>query len=319
VSVAVLPEIVALVGGGVIGRSWSRVFARGGRTIRLYDRDPAQLEAAQRWLEADLARDVADGFMDRAAAAREQALVSFHGDLAAALKGAGFVQESTPEDLAIKQATFRELDRLARPDCILASSTSALSIEEITKGLPGARRSIMTHPFNPPHAVPAVEILATPATEPAVVERTVALMKACGQVPVMVKRYVPGFVGNRIQAAMVREALHLVEQGIAEPEDVDAVLRDGLALRWVTIGNFGANHTNADGGIVEYFTRYRAAFVAMMNDLDSAPPTFDAATLARIGAMVERREGVKDVAALGRKRDVLVRKVLRLRRAEGGS
>ena len=314
-----LPQTIALVGTGVIGRGWIRVFARTGRAVRLFDRAQVQLEAARAWLDADLKLDVADGLISQAEATKLASLVSYHSDLAAALQGAEFVQESAPEKLEIKQAIYAELDSLAAPDCIIASSTSALPIEEIAGKLPGARRCIMTHPFNPPHIVPAVEILPTAKTEAAVIERTVALMKACGQVPVMMHRFVPGFLGNRLQAAVVREALHLVESGVAEPEAVDAVLRDGLALRWAAIGNFGANHTNADGGIAQYFERYGEAYSAMMADLDAAPPSYDVAVMKKIGKAIEAREAVHSVAELCRKRDTLVQKILKLRRKEGGS
>jgi hypothetical protein len=106
----------------------------------------------------------------------------------------------------------------------------------------------------------------------------------------------------------------LVEEGIAEPDAVDAVIRDGLALRWATIGNFGANHSNADGGIEEYFGRYGDAYYSMFADLKTDNPKFDQPTLKKIGRMVENREGVQDVAGLLRRRDVLVKKLRRMRR-----
>ena len=307
------PERVALVGTGVIGRGWIRVFAEAGAAVRLYDQDATQPARTLEWLEADLALDEQEGFLAQGASQAILGRVAIATDLGEALQGADYVQESAPEKLEIKQAVFRALDAAAEPQTILASSTSALDIGEIAGGLAGERRCLMAHPFNPPHILPVVEMLAAPRTDPAVFEQACQWLAACGQVPVRMKRYVRGFLGNRIQSALIREAMLLVEEGVAEPDAVDAVIRDGLALRWATIGNFGANHSNADGGIEEYFGRYGDAYRSMFADLKSDSPRFDPPTLRKIGRMVEVREGVRDVAGLLRRRDVLVKKLRRLR------
>lgn len=309
-----IPETVLLLGTGVIGRGWIRVFAEAGAAVRLYDQDKAQPAKTLEWLKADLALDEKEGFLPPGASQTILGRVSVVGDLKQGLKGVDYVQESAPEKLEVKQAVFRELDRLAEPKTILASSTSALDIGEIAGGLPGERRCVMAHPFNPPHILPVVEMLAAPRTDPKAFEQACAWLEACGQVPVRMHRYIRGFLGNRIQSALIREAMFLVEEGIAEPDAVDAVIRDGLALRWATIGNFGANHTNADKGIEEYFGRYGEAYYSMFADLKTDNPKFDQPTLKKIGKMVETREGVKDVAGLLRRRDVLVKKLRRMRK-----
>lgn len=309
-----VPETVLLVGTGVIGRGWIRVFAEAGAQVRLYDQDPAQSPKTLEWLKTDLALDEKDALLPAGASQQILSKVSIVTDLAEGLKGVDYVQESAPEKIEVKQAVFRELDRLAEPQTILASSTSALDIGEIAGGLPGERRCMMAHPFNPPHVLPAVEVLAAPRTDPKVFEQGCAWLEACGQVPVRMKRYVPGFLGNRIQSALIREAMWLVESGVAEPDAVDAVIRDGLALRWATIGNFGANHANADQGIEQYFGRYGQAYYSMFADLKTDNPKFDQPTLQKIGKMVETREGVKDVAGLLRRRDVQVKKLRRMRK-----
>ena len=305
-------ETVALVGTGVIGRGWIRVFAPRCR-VRLYDPDPAQSSAAMRRLEEDLAADRAEGFISALEAARLLDRVERKTDLGGALENCQWVQESAPERLDTKRALFAELDRRAPQDAILASSTSALDPAALFEGLPGARRCLIAHPFNPPHVMPVVEVLPSPATDPAVEEAAAAFLEACGRRPVRMRRYVPGFLGNRIQAAVIREALHLVETGVADAASVDAVIRDGLALRWATIGNFGANHTNAEDGIAQYFARYGEAYRTLMSDLDSAPPDFDSKTLEAIGAAVETRENVSGPEDLARKRDRMIKKLLRLR------
>ena len=309
-------ETVALVGAGVIGRGWIRVFAPRCK-VRLYDPEPAQSAAALRWLEEDLAADRADGFISAGDADKVRERVERTTDLGAALENCNWVQESAPERLDIKHALFAELDRLAPPDAILASSTSALDPAALFADIPGVRRCLVAHPFNPPHVIPVVEVLPSPRTDPAITEAAAVFLQACGRIPVRMRRYVPGFLGNRIQAAVVREALHLVETGVADAASVDAVIRDGLALRWATIGNFGANHTNAEGGIAEYFARYGEAYRSMMGDLNSAPPKFDGKTLDEIAAAVERREGVRSPRDLARKRDRMVKELLRLRSRTG--
>jgi 3-hydroxyacyl-CoA dehydrogenase len=311
-----IPKVVGLIGTGVIGRGWIRVFAARGAQVRLHDPDPEGAHKALHWLRRDLGDDLADGFVSREEADGILGRVRAETDLAAALRDAEYVQESAPERIEVKRAVFVELDRLVPPTAILASSTSALDIGEIAGGLPGERRCVMAHPFNPPHLLPVVEMLGAPRTDPAVLERACAILAACGQIPVRMNRYIKGFLGNRIQAAVVREALHLVETGIADPVAVDAVIRDGLALRWATIGNFGANHTKADQGIAQYFARYADSYRALMEDLDEAPPRFDETVLKRIGEAVERREGVRSIAELCRKRDVMVKKLRKLKDAE---
>ncbi len=309
-----VPKIVALIGAGVIGRGWIRVFAPHGAEVRVYDPNPAQIPQTLAWLAQDLAADVAEGFVT--AAERDTVLKNTRGesDLAKSLAGADYVQESAPEKLDVKHALFAELDRLAPAKAILASSTSALDIGEIAGGLPGVRRCVMAHPFNPPHLMPVVEMLGAPGTDPAILQKACDMLAACGQIPVRMNRYVKGFLGNRIQAAVVREALHLVETGVADAVAVDAVIRDALALRWATIGNFGANHANADEGIAQYFSRYGGSYATLMEDLDSASPRFDPQVLRQIADAIEQREGVKGVAAFVRKRDVMVKELNQLKR-----
>ncbi len=309
------PRIVTLVGAGVIGRGWIRVFAAHGVEVRLHDQDPQQVERTLAWLAQDLAADVAEGFVTAEERAGILARVRGVPGLDQALVDADYVQESAPEQLAVKQALYRELDRLAGPDTILASSTSALNIADIAQGLPGARRCLMAHPFNPPHLMPVVEMLGTPETDPAVLQRACDYLSACGQIPVRLNRYVKGFLGNRIQAAMVREALHLVESGVADPLAVDAVIRDALALRWATIGNFGANHANVDEGIAQYFGRYGDSYRTLFADLDSGAPRFDPDVLQDIARAVETREGVASARELCRRRDVMVTRLNQLKRS----
>ncbi|HTK41514.1 MAG TPA: 3-hydroxyacyl-CoA dehydrogenase NAD-binding domain-containing protein, partial [Gemmatimonadales bacterium] len=213
---AAVPGIstVAVIGSGVIGRSWAQVFARAGCNTRVHDSDSAQMDRALEALARGLERDVVDGFETASSAMACLERVSPHADLREALSGAGYVQESGPEDLTIKRAIFGELDRLADSSTILASSTSAMDMTEIASGLRGSARCIVAHPVNPPHVVPVVEVLPGKGTDPAVVSRTMEFLRLVGQTPVLMNFYVPGFLLNRMQAALLREALQLVERGV---------------------------------------------------------------------------------------------------------
>jgi 3-hydroxyacyl-CoA dehydrogenase len=299
----------------VIGRSWIQVFARAGCRTRLYDSDRAQAEKAIELFSNGLKQDMAEGLQTAAEVDACLRRVTSHSILKEALAGSGYVQESGPEQLGIKQMIYAELDRLADQTAILASSTSAIDMTEIAAGLPGARRCVVAHPVNPPHIVPVVEILPGKETDPRVVRTTVEFLRTVGQTPVLMNFYVPGFLLNRMQAALVREAINLVESGVADVDAVDAVVRDGLGLRWALMGPFGVANTNADGGVREYFTRYRQAYIDLMNSLGPTPQ-FNAEQIERWGqgtdAMV-RGVAREEIRAW---RDRMVRKIRLLKQAK---
>lgn len=262
-------QAVAVIGTGVIGRSWIRVFARAGLETRIWDQDPAQVEAAWTWLKADLKRARKEhGLRKRVVRAEREQVVRCE-TLEEALQGVFWVQESGPENLEAKRAIYAELDRLAPSKAVLASSTSTMDMTTIAQGLPGASRCVVAHPVNPPHVVPVVEVLGGAHTDPLVVRRAVRFLERVGQTPVLLRKFVPGFLLNRMQAALVREAVSLVKEGVTTPEGVDAVIREGLGLRWALLGPFGVANTNADGGLREYFTRYAHSFQMLCGDLTS--------------------------------------------------
>ena len=305
-------KTVAVVGTGVIGRSWIRVFIRAGLRTKVFDVDPDQLDYAPAWVHDDLQRDVEAGLLAAADAEGQRALVARADSLEAALDAADYVQESGPEDLAIKQTIYAALDRLARPDTILASSTSGMDMTAIAAGLDGAGRCIVAHPTNPPHVVPAVEVLGGKETRPEITEQTVAFLRAVGQTPVVLNFWVDGFLLNRLQTALVREAFNLVQRGVADPDAVDAVVRDGLGLRWALMGPFGVGNTNADGGVREYFTRFRQDYIDLMNDLEGTPP-IDDAFVEHLGRAVDEATHGTAVAEINRWRDVMVREIRALK------
>lgn len=260
-------RVVAVVGTGVIGRSWMRVFARAGLETRVWDPDPARMDQAWEWYKDDLRRLRKELGLRKAETREERRSVLRCATLEEALAGAHYVQESGPENLEQKRDLFQALDAGAAPKAILASSTSALDMGAIAEGLAGAARCVVAHPVNPPHVVPVVEVVGGPATDPGTVRRTLRFLARVGQTPVLLRRYVPGFLLNRMQAALVREAINLVRDGVATVEAVDAVVREGLGLRWAMMGPFGVANTNADGGVREYLSRFGSSFEGLWRDL----------------------------------------------------
>ena len=246
---------VGIVGAGLIGRAWAIVFARGGCRVRLVDTSYDTAQAALGLIRTSL-RDLAEaGLLDEEAGAILER-IGMAADLEEAVGDADHVQENLPERLDLKRTIFAELDRLAPPGAILASSTSAIPGSAFTEGLAGRDRCLVAHPVNPPHLVPLVELCRTPWTSDVAVQRAHALMEQVGQVPVTVEREVEGFVLNRLQGALLNEALRLVAHGYVSPEDLDRTVRDGLGLRWSFMGPFETIDLNAPDGVADYAARY---------------------------------------------------------------
>ncbi len=250
--------IAAIVGAGLIGRAWAHVFARAGWQVRVWDPSPHQREVAAALIGRSLHDLARQGLVADPVGAGERVTVA--ASLAAALKDAQYVQESGPETLEAKIATFAELDALAPAAALLASSTSAIVASRFTERLPGRARCIVAHPVNPPHLVPVVELCGAPWTSAETRARARAILREVGQVPIDVKKEIDGFILNRLQAALLSEAFRLVEEGYVSPEDLDHTVADGLGLRWAFMGPFETIELNAPGGIADYCERYVSWF-----------------------------------------------------------
>jgi L-gulonate 3-dehydrogenase len=249
---------VAIVGTGLIGRSWAIIFARSGWDVSLSDPSREVLGSAPGLIREALHDLAAHGLVENPAGAAERVRVA--RSLSEALDGVDFVQENGPERLEAKRAIFTELDRMAPRGAILASSTSAIVPSLFTESLPGRARCLVAHPVNPPHLVPVVELCGAPWTDPAVVARARAIYESLGQAPITVHREIDGFVLNRLQAALLAEAFRLVGEGVVDPRDLDRTVKDGLGLRWSFMGPFQTIELNAPGGIADYCTRYAPFF-----------------------------------------------------------
>jgi 3-hydroxyacyl-CoA dehydrogenase len=258
---AVASQKIAVIGAGLIGRAWAIVFARAGFSVAIQDSAPGQAKAAIGLIAEGLAELARVGLVDdpKAAAARVRVAAS----VADAVQDAGFVQENLPENLDVKRTIFAELDRLAPPDAILASSTSTIVASLFTENLKGRSRCLVAHPVNPPHLVPIVELVGAPWTAPETIARAKELYEQAGQVPVVVKKEIEGFILNRLQAVLLSEAFRLVAGGFVSPQDLDKTIKDGLGLRWSFMGPFETIELNAPGGIPDYCERYGKSLASL--------------------------------------------------------
>ena len=291
---------IAIVGSGLIGRAWATVFAGHGFDVSLTDVAPGAPEAARAFVAASLAELGAFGLVADPAHAASRVTVA--RDLADAVRDATLVQENGPERLEAKAALFAEMDRLAPPDCILASSTSFIVASAFAQEVKGRARCLVAHPVNPPHLVPIVELAPAPFTDPDVVRRAYAIYEQAGQTPIVLKREAPGFVLNRLQAVLLAEAFRIVGAGVCSPQDLDKTIKDGLGLRWSFMGPFETIELNAPGGIPDYCARYGASLDRMASDVISPDP-FGADTVGRIMADWGGAKSAEQVAALSRWRD----------------
>jgi L-gulonate 3-dehydrogenase len=270
---------VAVIGAGLIGRAWSIVFARAGFNVTLWDQFPLQTTQALGFIgdrlpelrTAGLLADEPDVVL-----ARIKPMVS----LWEAVRDAEYIQENSPERVDVKIGVFTELERAARPDAVIASSSSGIPASAFTEHLKTRNRCLIAHPVNPPYLVPLVEICPAPWTDPAVTERTRAIMVEAGQVPATLKKEVDGFALNRLQGALLAEAFRLLDDDVISPADLDALVKHGLGLRWSFMGPLETIDLNAPGGLADYCNRYGPLYATMQEQMK--PLEWDAALVNRL-------------------------------------
>ena len=230
---------IGVIGAGTMGHSIAQAFAACSYYVHLQDINEDTLKQAKGKIAYNLKMLQELGLLDEQGAEKTLTRISFYTDLETAVQDADFVIESISEDIAVKQALFKCLDEVTPPHTILASNTSSFKITDITKSVLRKKdKVILTHWFNPPHIVPLVELCRSEHTSEDTVNKVKNLLESCGKVTIDVKKEVPGLVGNRLQAALVREAFHIYEQGIASVEDIDKVVKFGPGLRLPVGGIF---------------------------------------------------------------------------------
>ncbi|KAL8570554.1 hypothetical protein ACOMHN_008911 [Nucella lapillus] len=274
---------VAVLGSGLIGRSYAMLFASGGFKVTLYDLDPDQVSKAKADIGEQLQQLESQGLLRGALSRQEQFdLITEDTDLKTCVNGAFFVQECVPERLDIKRYLWSQVDPLVSDDVTLSTSTSALLPSAIAEGLRHKHRFIVCHPTNPPFYAPLVEVVPSQWTVPEVVRGTMELLSRVGQVPVLVRKEVPGFVLNRLQFAILGEAWRLVRDGVMTAGDLDKVMSSGLGTRYAFMGPWETTYLNAEG-MESYLERYADMIFDIQKDQGGAEkmavgPTLDAIT-----------------------------------------
>ncbi len=225
---------VAIVGAGTMGNGIAQVCAQGGMDVHLIDSVPAALSKAEDNMVRNIQKLIDNGLLTtRVTDVMERISLSGHMDAAASVD---MVIEAIPEKFPLKQQLFQELEQLCKPQAILASNTSGIPITRIANTIQTSERVIGTHFYMPAHLIPLVEVIQTATTNDRVIDETMAFLAQIGKMPVRVRKDIPGFIGNRLQHALAREAMSLVEQGVASAEDIDLVVKASLALRLVFTG-----------------------------------------------------------------------------------
>jgi 3-hydroxyacyl-CoA dehydrogenase len=245
---------VAIVGAGLVGAGWAVVYARAGLRVKVFDANPEITRKAIPLIESQLAGLHRHGLIAEDPAAI-LARITPAATLAEAVEGVAYVQESVLERVEVKRQLMVDLDALLGPDTVVGSSTSGIPGSAFALGLGISPRVLIVHPVNPPYLVPVVELVPSPETSPATSAFADALMQAVGQTVVHVRKEVEGFVLNRLQAVLLREAWALVQEGVASCEDIDKTVRDGLGWRWSFMGPFETIDLNAPGGVADYAVR----------------------------------------------------------------
>jgi 3-hydroxyacyl-CoA dehydrogenase len=294
---------VAVVGTGVIGASWAAHFLAHGLDVTATDPSPG----AEQRLRSDVAA-IWPTLTPAAGGSPER--LAFTSDVAAAVADADFVQENGPEREDVKHEVFAVLDTAARPDVVLASSSSGLLPSVIARGCPRhPERVVIGHPFNPPHLIPLVEVVPGEKTSEQAVEAAVAFYTAVGKKPIRLRQELPGHVANRLQAALWQEAYSLVERGVATVADIDTAIAHGPGLRWAVLGPFANQHlSGGPGGIAHVLEHLGPPTEAWWRDLGQV--TLTPELVAKLVAGVDEELAGVDPAELIARRDAVLTALL---------
>lgn len=289
------------LGAGVIGTSWTVLFLAAGVRVNVYDPIVGAEEKVRDYIENAWPTLEALGMTDRG----DPEAVSFFTDPIDAVKNAEFIQESIPERIELKHELFSRIEPHLSSDVVIASSASGLMVSEMQQGWKDPSRFILGHPFNPPHLIPLVELLGNEKTADGVIEIAESFYANVGKVTIRVKREVPAHVANRLQAAIWREAIYLVESGVASVEDVDKAVWAGPGLRWGAMGPHMLFHLGAgEGGLGEFCNRYTDSFHRWWEDLGDVK--LDSKLADELMKGVEEEGKGQGVQELSTQRDALI-------------
>ncbi|MGK3944574.1 3-hydroxyacyl-CoA dehydrogenase NAD-binding domain-containing protein [Streptomyces caeruleatus] len=291
----------AVVGAGTIGLSWTALFAAHGLTVRVSDPRGDLAEAVAEALEQYAPHLAARGLDVTGLADR----VHIAADVTDAVRDADVVQENGPERADFKKDLFAALAREAPAHALLLSSSSAIPATAFTGGLADedAARVLIGHPFNPPHLLPLVEVVPGERTAEDAVQAAVDFYTSVGRTPVVERKEIPGFVGNRLQNALSREAVHLVEQGVVSPEDLDKVVTHSLGLRWATVGPFLGAHLGGGPGGYRHLVEHIGPSMRQLTGAGLGTPSLNEDRQERLVEAVEKAYGSSTYPELTGARD----------------
>jgi len=289
---------VGIVGAGVIGGGWALHYLRMGFDVDVYDPAPHAEGGLLRL--RDTAWPVLERLGLRPGASRGR--LAFHVDLASAVAEADLVQENGPEDGAVKRRILADIDRVTPPEVIIASSTSGFAMTMLQADCVNPQRCVVGHPFNPPYLIPLVEVVGGQLTDPAAVDWLTGFYRAVGKRPLRLSRELPGFVANRLQEAMWREALHMVASGEATVEEIDASIAHGPGLRWALMGPILTFHLAGGArGMAHMLDHFGAALLEPWTRLQAPPLTEELRERLVLGCLRQARgrsvaelEGLRD-------------------------
>ena len=271
-------EKVALIGCGLIGQSWAISFLRAGFDVSLFDPVEGVTVQAQKNIKAKLSDLQNHGLLENKNISDYLDKIHLARDISQAVGGSIYVQESGPEDLDIKKELTKNIDAATPDDIPIASSTSGIPTSLYASDVQGKYRCLVAHPINPPHLIPAVEIVPAPFTSEAITQNVKEIIISIDKEPLELKKEIPGFVVNRLQGALLSEAFNLVKDGISTAEDIDKAISQGLGLRWSFMGPFQTIHLNAPEGIAGYVERYEKMYREMFNK-----PDMDWSSVVKLG------------------------------------
>ena len=301
---------VGIVGTGVIGASWAAFFLACGLDVTATDPAPG---AEQRLREAVRRHWPTLQRMGLAEGASPERL-QFDSGLERALQDCDFVQESGPERADFKVGLYARMDAATPHHVLLASSSSGLAVSGMQARCQAPQRVVLGHPFNPPHLIPLVEVGGGQATSPQAIERAMGFYAALGKRPIHVRREIPGHIANRLQAALWREAFHLVDQGVASVADIDTAIAQGPGLRWALMGPFMNLHlSGGEGGIAHVLEHLGGPIESWWHDLGAPDMTAD--LKARVAQGVAEELGQRQEQALERVRDDVLIELMRTKTA----
>jgi len=288
-------KIVTVVGGGTIGVGWVTLLATKGYNVNLYSRRAETREQAIKSIESSVSFLASKNIIEEGAVKDSLAKVKLFAELKPAVEKADFIIESVAEDYYLKKAVFNELDLFTSEDIDLASSSSGLLITEIQKVMQEPGRSVIAHPWNPPYLIPLVEIVPGKETAPETTDLTYRFMSSLGKVPVLVKKEVAGYIGNRLAAALWREAVDLVDKGVASVEDVDKALYAGSGIRWAFMGPHLVYHLGGGAEGIAHFIEHvgKTTFRMIWEDMatwNNIPNSVEAAIIEGVRQETQGKE-----------------------------